>query len=113
MANESVSKLLRVKQGKTTINFERIELGLVVEYYGQRTQRPIRFTLKEPAVDALKELLGSTTKTRELPPREGTGDFQMEEVPAQARTVPPEGLQGRQTEEGLVRSADGIEAGME
>lgn len=111
MANESVSKLLRVKQGKTTINFERIELGLVVEYFTQRTQRPVRFTLKEPAVDALKELLGSYALTRETEP--SSSAFQMEEVPAQARTVPPEGLQGRQTEEGLVRSEDGIEAGME
>lgn len=110
MANESVSKLIRVRQGGSFIMFEQTSKGLVIEHFSRKTRVLTRFTLKEPVLEVLRELLHAGTNAKAPAPK---ADFQMEEVPAQGRTVPPEGLQGRQTEDGLVRSEDGIEAGME
>jgi hypothetical protein len=51
-----VSKQVKVTQGKGTITFELLDGKLVIEHAGGATEY-FKFTLREPGIDALIELL--------------------------------------------------------
>lgn len=102
MAESVVSKLVRVRQGRSIVQFELADKGLTVEYYARSGQRPIKVILGGPAVTALRELLGGKVP---ISVDEGPGD-------RPSGSVPREGLQTRPTEEGLTHTEDGAEAGM-
>ena len=117
-----VSKQVKVTQGKDTTTFELTKQGLRVEHTDGRSGVIRYFTLKEPAMDALRELLGmqqphpsveealsrrKDEKALTLPPEEFDERFRAEEQPA------PREPEGTPTPEGLKRDADGVETGMD
>ncbi len=95
-----VSRLVRVRQGKTIVQFELSDKGLTIEYYPKVNQPPTRVTIKEPAIEVLVTLLNSRSP---IVPK----DVPMERP---AGSIPKEGLpEGN----GLRREADGTETGMD
>lgn len=98
MADTKVSRLIRVKQGKTTIQFELLGDSLTIEL-PRRGQKHVHFTVQKEGVAVLRELLGGGRPVV-LPP----GD---------TRFDPPKVDEGKPTPEGLTRFPDGTEAGME
>ena len=110
---ESVAKLVRIRQGRKTITFEHIGEEILIEYSTQKQSRPVRFTLRKPAVNVLKELLGVSPLRG--PMAIGSDDGPGERPPG---SVPPEGNpEGKPAGEqagpkGLKRQADGVVEGM-
>lgn len=116
MANryESVAKLVRVRQGRATITFEQVDGDILIEYSTQKQSRPVRFTLKEKAVEALKELIGAAPapggKVIGLPD-DGPGERPSGSTPREGH---PEGkpVGDDAGPKGLQRQADGVVEGM-
>ena len=87
MARTKVSKLIRVRQGKSTVELELIESKLTISLVKQGSgQTPATITINKEAVDVLRELLGElerkpTKLATELPA--GT-THEQQEVPADA-----------------------------
>lgn len=112
-----VSKQVKVTQGSRAVTFELSKRGLDIEYQTADEATVAGFTLKEPAMDALRELLGlqkpSIVQALEPPKPPIDSDevrrrFRIEgDTPADARddTAPDDGS--------VQRTADGVESGME
>lgn len=111
-----VSKQVKITQGKSTITFELLDGKLAVEHRGGATEY-FKFILREPGMDALRELLGMQQPSRAkattpdkpltLPPEEFDERFNQDKQP-----TPPRESDGTPTPEGLTRRADGVEEGM-
>jgi len=110
---ESVAKLVRIRQGRTTVTFEQVGEEILVEYSTQKQSRPVRFVLKKPAVDVLKELLevGPLKLPVAIGPDDGPGERPPDSVPAEGH---PEGtpVSENVAPKGLQRKADGVVEGM-
>ncbi len=104
-----VSKLVRVKQGGVTFEFEILDDNLLIEVIGRQDQA-VRFILKEPALNALKELLGPNPRPVPVGPDEPPGERPPGSVPTEGH---PEGKPATEKgQEGLQRQADGVVEGM-
>lgn len=121
-----VSKQVKVTQGSRAVTFELSRKGLDIEYQTAGEATVVGFTLKEAAMDALRELLEPSLKEKfgkardrtrlareeaearlTLPPEEFDERFNQDKQP-----TPPREPDGTPTPEGLTRRADGVEEGM-
>ena len=96
-----VSTVTKVKDGRHTFQFDLSDNKLVIEYrHGKKV--PVYITLSEFSLSELRRLL-----TVVRPP------VALAVVERPADSLPKDGLQGRETEEGLIQTGDGIESGMD
>ena len=101
----SVTSVVKVKDRKHIYQYDLCDDKLVIEYrYGKK--EPIRINL---TAFALKELRGL------LEPRTLAAVAIMESPPVDRPpgSVPKGGIEGETTAEGMLRTPDGIESGME
>lgn len=120
-----VSKLVRVTQGKVSVIFELTAKGLTVEHSDPDSRSGFtRFTLRKPAMDALRELLGmqQPSKVRALTPPKtlsDTGEVGLTLPPKEfderfnQDESPPHELEDTPTDGSVSRAADGVETGMD
>lgn len=96
MADTKVSRLIRVKQGRTTIQFELLGDSLTIEL-PRKGQKHTCFTVQKEGVAVLKELLGAGPA-----------------APVTAtEPTPVHRIEESQRPDGLIRFDDGIVGGMQ
>lgn len=99
----SVTSVIRVKDRRHAFQFDLCNGALAIEYqYGKKP--PVVIKLTPYALNALKELLGARSAVLTLP------DEPVDRPPG---SVPKEGIQGKETPDGMLRTPDGVESGME
>lgn len=107
MSNRSgptVTTVTKVKDGRHTYQFDLCGDRLAIEYrYGK--QQPTHIELRPFAFKELGKLLLGFPVMTTLPP-----DEPIDRPPG---SVPKEGIQGKETAEGMLRTPDGVESGME
>ena len=98
----SVTSVIKVKDRRHTYQYDLCDNKMVIEYrYGKKD--PIHITLSPFALTALKNLLN-------VVPVISPDDEPVDRPPG---SVPKEGVQGKETAEGMLRTPDGVESGME
>ncbi len=102
----SVSTVTKVKEGRHTYQYDLSDGKLVIEYHHGKKQA-VRITFGEFALAELSKLLGNLSTANVLAVMES------ESVARPPGSVPKEGIQGKETTEGLMRTSDGVESGME
>ncbi|KKL85879.1 hypothetical protein LCGC14_1950330 [marine sediment metagenome] len=101
-ANPAVSTVTKVKEGRHTYQYDLSDGKLVIEYrHGKKV--PVRVVFGEFSLAELRKLLVGT-----LPAAAALAV--VERPPG---SIPKEGIQGEETAEGLLRTPDGVESGME
>ncbi len=100
----TVSTVTKVRDGRHTFQFDLSDNKLVIEYhYGKAENLSQRITIGSFPTNELKKLLNGSQPSPAL------------ELPAERPPdgLPKEGLQGRETDDGLIQTGDGIESGMD
>lgn len=96
----TVSTVTKVKDGRHTYQYDLSDGKLVIEYrHGKK--EPIRITLGSFPLNALEDLL-------DVGPRIATAA----PVDRPPGSVPKDGIQGKETPDGMLRTPDGVESGM-
>lgn len=111
-ARVRVSRQVRVVQGRQEAIFEMVPRGLSITLIGGATG----FVLKPPGIDALVELLIQDRKVERVKAaivKYGTDDIEKRFTREGAPDTSPAREDTTSTPEGLTRSEDGIEGGMQ
>ena len=96
----TVSTVTKVRDGRHTFQFDLSDDKLVIEYrHGKKI--PVHITFSEFSLSELRRLLtGAPAATLAV-------------VERPADSLPKDGLQGKETDDGLIKTGDGIESGMD